>query len=275
VVNDPSTASSTSVRSTTTGRRHVRAGSVHVAELISKGSLGHPPSSGQPHDDTPDAADGPGNRQSRSHRRVPSRFANLAKISALGIATLVLCASVALASMIAHHREATEAAHNPLPDLQITGARALLPGELTHTAPLVTSTATPDLPNPGSNPTNSVADAEPHQPPGQARKDPAAAKTQLVKRFYHLVLSQPEEAFRLLDARLPGRDLSTFVQSWNAVAELEMLDVRERGIDVLAVIRVRLTDGSRLQVRQSLEVSDAEPRRIVGARILAAQRTAK
>jgi hypothetical protein len=187
----------------------------------------------------------------------------LAKIGGLGVATVALCASVVLASVIAQRRDRIHA-HHPLPDLQITGARALLPKELTRAAPLVTATAVPDLPDP-----------VPHQPAGSSPKDSAPAKTELVKRFYQLVLTRPDEAFELLDTRLPDRDVSTFVQSWDTVAELEVLDVRERGIDVLAVIRLRLTDGSRLHVRQSLEVSDAEPQRIMGAQILTVRRMAK
>ncbi len=50
-----------------------------------------------------------------------------------------------------------------------------------------------------------------------------------------------------------------------------MLSLQQQADGVLAVVRMRLVDGGHLQLQQLLTVADS-PRRIVGVRLLSAQR---
>src|SRR5439155_20499941 len=102
--------------------------------------------------------------------------------------------------------------------------------------------------------------------------DEQLSKIQLVERFYTLAAGAPDRAFGLLDGTLLGTDLDQFVRSWSSVRDLQVIDVREQGDDVLAVVRLRLPDGTYLRVQQLLDVANTVPRRIIGAEILSAQR---
>lgn len=246
-----------------TGRRHVRAGSVHVLELISQRSLESTPARPDPANDVPLEKLRPvAEARPSSHRRTPSRASTLAKVSGLGIASLILCAAVAFGSLMAKHRQdAAATQRDPQPNLQITGMRALLPDSLNHPP-------APEVP-PGSptSATGSVDKTKPSKPPHSA----VPPRVAFVQRFYHLVRTKPEEALSLLDNRLLGTETGRFIRSWTTVVSLDVLDVHDRGSDVLAVIRLGLPGGTTLQVRQSIEVGQS-PQRIVGARILSVQR---
>jgi hypothetical protein len=273
----------------TTGRRHIRAGSVHVSEF-----LGHRPeqfdlpipTQAESPDGALDILLDPDPEAPCSHRKPPSKAAQLAKIAVLGVASCVLCAAIAYASMITHrHDQAAPDQAQPRvrPASDISGEQALLPDLLDRAVPQA-GIATAELPgsqtnasdtidNPG--PTRQVArPAEPRSRPAEApATDDTVSKKELVERFYRLVSSWPAEAYGLLDPNLLGMDVTTFIQSWSTVSGLEILDVQERGDDVLAVVRMRLPDGSHLRVQQLLYVANTVPRRIVGAEILSAQRS--
>lgn len=280
----------------TTGRRHIRAGSVHVTELIGKQPAPHDIAALDPAGDTEPGADGtngaleslldPGHQPPSSHRRQPSKGAQLAKIAGLGVASFVLCGSIAFASMITHQRrDNAEQAAAARPTMEISGEQALLPDELNRAVPRSAKAAMPTLPGAPANASGSIdndgrapmADAAPAGQPGdggqkQAATDDSASRKQLVEEFYRLIPTSPDKAFRLLDATLLGTDLAEFLQSWAMVTDVEVLDVRGHGDDVLAVIRMQLPDGSHLRVQQLLNVAVTAPRRIVGAEILSAQR---
>lgn len=277
----------------TTGRRHLRAGSVHVTELIKK----QPPlldvpknaektSHGEQGDGALDGLLDPAPSRPSSHRKPPSKAAQAAKLAGLGVASFVLCAAVAFASMITHERRdgtQTQAAERPV--MEITGERALLPDVLNRAIPLSTESPAPSLPAAGGNASGSIDNQVPPalpQPPAPAPADtrngphregvePISNK-QLVEEFYRLVLTWPDKAFDLLAADLLGTDLGEFVQSWATVSTVAVLDVRDRGDDVVAVVRMTLPDGSHLRLQQLLTVADTAPRRIIGAEILSAQR---
>ncbi|MFL6143923.1 MAG: hypothetical protein ACJ72N_18925 [Labedaea sp.] len=287
----------------TTGRRHIRAGSVPVSELIGRrarlkdigpvrrdGNSGDRPlergttnsttNDGTDHGVLEDLFDPPIPPPS-SHRRQPSPGAQLAKIAGLGVASLVLCAALAVASTVTHQRD-EEAA---LPAMAISGEQALLPDRLNSVVPKGGMTGLPTLPgapriatgaidNPGPAPKSAAGQAP--GAPAAASSDPAdpfdpMTKTELVQRFYQLAGNAPERAFSLLDSTLLGTDLGEFVQSWSLVQDVQVLDVRERSGDVLATVRLHLTDGSFLRVEQLLDVADTLPRRIVDAEVLSAQ----
>ncbi|HEV2779935.1 MAG TPA: hypothetical protein VGX25_11110 [Actinophytocola sp.] len=272
----------------TTGRRHIRAGSVHVTELIRKqlppfelpsprqGEAGQPAASGALESLLDQAEETAG-----SHRRPPSRGAQLAKIAGLGVASFALCASIAVASMINHQRAGMPTEAGPRPAGDISGEQALLPDLLNRVVPQTGITGMPELPGAQTNATGMIENTGPPAPatppasppsPGAVPPDAELSKKDVVARFYELVSTAPDRAFGLLDSTLLGTDLGEFVRAWTNVSEIQLLDVRERGDDVLAVVRLRLPDGGYLRVQQLLDVANTIPRRITGAEILSAQR---
>jgi hypothetical protein len=273
----------------TTGRRHIRAGSVHVSELI-----GHRPelfdlpipTQAESPDGVLDILLEPDPEAPCSHRKPPSKAVQAAKIAVLGVASCVLCAAIAYGSMVTHRSDQAQpdqARPNVRPAADISGERALLPDRLDRAVPQA-GIATAELPGPETNASDTIDNPGPTPQAGQPA-DPTArpadapptddtvSKTELVKQFYRLAPSFPAKAFSLLDPNLLGMDVTTFTQSWSTVTGLEILDVQERGDDVLAVVRMRLPDGSHLRVQQLLDVANTVPRRIVGAEILSAQRS--
>jgi hypothetical protein len=297
----------------TTGRRHIRTGSVHVSELI--GTRSRPIKNLGPvrldvdlsldaintGNQTQDGAasvtvagtsrgmlerllESPAQPPS-SHRRQPSTGAQLAKIAGLGVASLVLCGAIAVASTVAHDRRAGAVR----PAMDISGEQALLPDRLNSVVPKGGMTGMPTLPGAQRQATGAIDNPGPAPAPNPAApRAPAAGagasagsapaepidpmtKTELVRRFYELAPDAPEQAFSLLDATLLGTDLGEFVQSWSLVRDVQVLDAREQSGDVLATVRLRLRDGNYLRVEQLLDVSDTPPRRIVNAEVLSAQ----
>jgi hypothetical protein len=280
---------STSERQST-GRRHIRAGSVHVSELIGKRSEpDNGPDIEQEFKDFP--PDGilellePEEPGPVSHRRPASKAAQAAKIAGLGVASFVLCASIAYGSMITHQkREQNPEQHSASrPTADISGEEALLPDVLNRAVPKG-GINSPELPAPTTNATEVIENTG---APGPAAVPPVTAtpvtpepvpsaavsgsKKEVVEQFYRLVHSWPTKAYGLLDPNL-GTDVTQFVQSWSTVSGVEVLDVQERGDQVLAVVRMRLPDGSHLRVQQLLDVANTVPHRILGAEILSAQR---
>jgi hypothetical protein len=272
------------------GRRHIRAGSVHVSELIRNQPLpfelpspgtepSTPPGSGLDGLLDPTAAPS-------SHRRPVSKAAQAAKIAGLGVASFALCASIAYGSMITHERrEHGTAAVPPRPTMDISGEQALLPDRLNSVVPKGGITGLPQLPGPPINASDTIDNPGPNSPmasppghqgspsgPGMSRGGEPTSKKELVEQFYRLVPTWPAQAFTMLDSNLLGTDLNKFVQSWSTVTGLEVIEVSERDDNVFAVVRLRLPDGSHLRVQQLLDVANTTPRKIVGAEILSAQR---
>jgi hypothetical protein len=143
----------------TSGRRHIRAGAITVAELIkSRPTPVHVPPRDEPFTEevpahpvaapipettqplgpvksaptlSPLPSPMPGVPQPSSHRRPPARTRQLAKLAALGGASAVLCASIATASIINSRRQANQAAA-PRPVAEMTNEQqALLPNLFT------------------------------------------------------------------------------------------------------------------------------------------------
>ncbi|SRR6266545_2207323 len=270
------------------GRRHIRAGSVHVSELIRNQPLPFEITSPEPEPVSPpvdglDSLLDPDQHAPNSHRRPVSKAAQAAKIAGLGLASFALCASIAYGSMITHQRRdqsASEAATRPT--MSINGEQALLPDRLNNVVPKAGVTGLPQLPGPPTDASDTIDNPGPAAPAGepQAQQGGASAsptgtaqsKKELVEKFYRLVPTWPAQAFNLLDPTLLGTDLNKFVQSWSTITGLEVLEVSERDDNVFAVVRLRLPDGSHLRVQQLLDVANSTPRKIVGATILSAQR---
>lgn len=272
----------------TTGRRHVRAGSVHVTKLIEKQASRSEPPAGPVHPSSEPVAP---LLEGAVHRRPPSTGVQAAKLTSLGIATIVLCGAVAMASMIA--RDRPEHAQPQAPGLEITGEQALLPDQLNRTIPAGESVGSPDSPagDPMFAPDPSGA-GEPaevmestsegtgqgHSTDGNTSASGATGSDiappsdlDLVRQFYSNLPAAPETAFGLLAPGLLDTSLGEFLDSWTTVSAIEDLQVTERGDGVLAVVGMRLADGSRLRIQQLMTVADS-PRRIVGVQLLSAQR---
>ncbi|OLF04977.1 hypothetical protein BLA60_38470 [Actinophytocola xinjiangensis] len=288
----------------TTGRRHVRAGSVHVTELINRQALrpGAPAPLAAPPTRTPDharprptrprpAAAEPTEPLERvmvvepgSHRRPPSRGAQLAKLTSLGAATLVLCAAIATGAAISHQRSGETAADRPA--LRITGDQAMLPDQLERSLP-TSGAARP--PAPAATPAPEPVETTTPSPTASAPVPPAATVTAeapravappvaapmsdvaLVRKFYELLPANPDSAFDLLAPDLLSSTLGEFLDSWSTVRRIDVLEVREHAEGVIAVVRLALADGGAMRVEQLLTVADS-PRWITGAQLLSAQR---
>lgn len=273
----------------THGRRHARDGSIPVIELLSRQSPPLGPIARTELDELLDGADP--DAATGAHRKPPSKGSQIAKLAGLGVATLVLCGSVAAASMIARHRaDDTAAAGRPTDEL--IGERALLPDHLDRSIPPSRETAATSMPNsrtgsPADRGRTAAAASPPApRPSTEQRPSPPTASTttssrqhdttqpqvsdrELVEEYYRLASTEPSSAFDLLDADLLGTSLGEFLQSWSVVRQVRLLNVMEQGDDVLAVVRMTLADGSHLRVRQLLQVDEQQ---IVGAQVLSAQR---
>lgn len=270
----------------TTGRRHVRAGSVTVTELLSRQATPHCTDSAAtlPDDDSTDLIPAV---QTTTHRRGPAKGAQLAKLASLGVAGVVLCGAVTISSLIAgQRRESAESATRH--SVQITGDEALLPGKLDETLPADPTHASGSVPAQApvtpapqerqtATPTTSAA--PPATPAGNtgtsasgssAVVDPAN-DLELVREFYENLPDSPVDAFSLLSPDVLNMSLSDFLSSWSLVTEIDSVNIKQRADGVLATVRMRLTDGGRLRLVQLLEVAES-PRRIVGAQLLSAQR---
>jgi hypothetical protein len=261
----------------TTGRRHVRAGSVHVTELISRQALRSEASARAGRED--------GLLEQAASRRESSRGAQFAKLTSLGAATLVLCAAVAMATMISHERAGKSAADRPA--LRITGDQALLPDELERTVPsagapqarVAEEPAPAPMPTPRdpvpstTRPTATTQPTTTSQPPS-TRPSPAAdelSDVALVESFYELLPSDPDSAFEMLAPNLLRSTFGEFLDSWSTVRDIDVLEVREHADGVVAVIRMALDDGGAIRIEQLLTVADS-PHWITGAQLLSAQR---
>lgn len=273
-------------RPTSGGRRHVRAGSVPVHDLITREipRIVDPPPA--------ERAPAPAGRldtvleptaRASTHRRAPSKGAQVAKLTGLGVAAFLLCGAVTAGSMIAGKRP-VERAGPSAPAVEITGEQALLPDRLNETlppsgavAPRQDSASTQVSP---TDPTDTAADdpgdarsADDTQSPQSPHPDLPGPLTdaQLVEHFYELLPTAPAEAFAMLSPDLLDSDLREFLHSWSTVSRLEVLDLVDRGDGVLAVVRMRLADGGTLRVQQLLSVAERS-RQIVSVELLSAQR---
>jgi hypothetical protein len=263
----------------TTGRRHVRAGSVTVTELITRQTsptLCLDSSATEPDDDITDTIPVV---VAAAHRREPAKGAQLAKLASLGMAGAVLCGAVTVSSMIAHQRR--DGTHQALrPIVQITGEQALLPDRLDETLPNAPAPAPTSPPLVQERATRStvapVPAATPNSFPGGTAASGAVTTgpetdLDLVREFYENLPDSPAEAFRLLSPDLMNTGLGEFLASWSRVVSIDSVDVAQRADGVLATVQMRLLGGGRLRTQQLLTVAES-PRRIVGVQLLSAQR---
>jgi hypothetical protein len=269
----------------TTGRRHARAGSVTVTELLVRQASPArctDSSPGERDDDTdliPVVAPA-------SHRRPTVRGAQIAKMASIGVASAVLCGAVTVASVISHQRrDSTQSAARPT--VQITGDQALLPDQLDKTLPKAPAPvpAPPSTEPPAVG--SSTGSATPSSTPAPVPPAPSGGTTAssgtgpatsapaddlaLVRAFYENLPDAPAAAFELLAPELLHSSLGEFLQSWSHVVAIDSVTVLQQADGVLATVRMRLLGGGHLRIQQLLTVAES-PRRIVGVQLLSAQR---
>jgi hypothetical protein len=266
----------------TTGRRHLRAGSVTVTELISRqASPAHCTDSSPAPDTDDDTITDVIPVVVAAHRREePAKGAQLAKLASLGVAGVVLCGAVTIASVIAHQRrEAAQATSRPT--VQITGEQALLPDKLDETLPKAPAPAAVPLavqderPEPKKATTPEATPAVTHTgdttPSGGGVTVGPANDLELVREYYENLPESPVAAFNLISPDVLDMSLSDFLASWSTVTAIDSVDVVQRADGVLATVKMRLLAGGQLRIQQLLTVAES-PRRIVGVQLLSAQR---
>ena len=270
----------------TTGRRHARAGSVTVTELLIRQASPARCTDSSPAEPD-DITDTIPVVAPASHRRPPARGAQFAKLATIGVAGVVLCGAVAVSSMISHQRR-ENAQSSMRPSLQITGDQALLPDRLDRTLPEAYAPAESPRQIPPAAEATVVPNTTPlpatpvtpvNAPPGGTTasadthgNEPGPANDlALVREFYENLPASPATAFQLLSPELLHSSLGEFLQSWSGVVAIESLDLSQRADGVLATVRMRLLDGGHLHLQQLLTVAES-PRRIVGVQLLSAQR---
>ncbi len=269
----------------TTGRRHARAGSVTVTELLIRQASPArcTDSSAGERDDITDTI--PVVAAPVSHRRPPARGAPFAKMATIGVAGAVLCGAVTVSSMISSQRR-DNAQTAARPTVQITGDQALLPDRLGRTAakapapapapPPVDESVAPATPSatssapPPATPKRSGGGTSASAGTGPAEPAPAS-DVELVRAFYENLPDAPDAAFQLLAPELLNSSLGEFLQSWSHVVAIDSVTVLQQADGVLATVRMRLLGGGHLRIQQLLTVAES-PRRIVGVRLLSAQR---
>lgn len=279
----------------TTGRRHIRAGSVTVTELLSRqASPTHCSSPTAPDNKIPEiptlddedaVTDTIPAVVEAAHRREPARGVQLVKLASLGVAGVVLCGAVTISSVVAHQRR--EAANTTArPSMQITGGQALLPDKLAETLPEgATPMATPVrdrpfvAPNSAQDEPASTSVQEPATPlsdtgttasSGGTTLDPVSAED-LVRKFYANLPDSPAAAFDLLSPDVLDASLGEFLDAWSKVTSIDSVKVTQRADGVHATVRMRLLGGGQLLLEQLLTVAES-PRRITGVQLLSAQR---
>jgi hypothetical protein len=263
---------------------------VHVTELIRKPrrldlstpfpleAYPSPP----PEDSALETLLAPADHEPNSHRRPPSKGAQVAKIVSLGVASAALCASIAFGTMITHQRQEEGTSEAARPGMDISGEQALLPDLLNQAVPKAGFPQKPALPG-ATRATGAIENPGPPAPAGPERKPPAEtgpgvasvqeplSKKDFVEHFYRLIPAWPDRAFALLDGTLLGTDLGEFERSWSDVRDIQV-EARDQGDNVLAIVRMRLPDGSQLLVQQLVYVTNSVPQLITGAQVLSAQR---
>ncbi len=253
-------------RPTTSGRRHNRAGSVTVAELIRKQptpvrirfreqAATHGLPTDPPREGTDPAPSG-------------ARPARAAKLAGVATGAIVLVASIAAASILAGNRPGGPDQPRVEPPAAITGSSALRPDVL--------SAELGGLPAPARQGAPGAADVTRESPvmvpPPQVDVGPEP-QVDIVRRFFQLLPAKPAEASRMLSPELLGAGARDFVESWGNVQAItvESTAMRADGA-VVAVVSMQERTGRWMRVEQLFRLTDTSVPRIVATEVLSAQR---
>ncbi len=269
-------------RPTTTGRRHNRAGSITVEELIRKQPIPIRIPSIEEADTNVLVQDVLGLEEDRYHRR-PNRAA---KAAGLVTGALVLFASVVAASILAGSRRDSAEPPTAAP-IELSGSTALRPdllsarlGNEAATAPATDAgTPAPTAVPPANQPLAADPTPEPSATSSAVVAPPATPSTSqpridVVRRFYELLPAKPVEASRLLTDDLVGADTVAFVRSWSTIKAItvESTTLQQDG-SVLAEVSMQELDGRWLRVEQRFWFADTSTPKIIATELLSAQRS--
>ena len=261
-------------RPTTSGRRHNRAGSVTVADLIRK----HPaPTRVRVHEQAA-AHDLVGDllrEEHEEHDGRPSgrRSARAAKLAGVATGAIVLLASIAAASVLAGNRPGGPEVPPVEPPGSITGSSALRPDLLSARLGGGRPERVPGAARQAAPPVADLPLESPVMvPPPQVDVGPQP-EVDIVRRFFELLPAQPAVASRLLSPELLGGSARDFAESWGQVQAItiESTALRPDGA-VLAVVSMQERTGRWLRVEQLFRLTDTSVPRIVATEVLSAQR---
>jgi len=262
-----------------TGRRHTRAGSISVAELIKQQpSPMRIPSNEEAATDalvtsllgpTETTVTIPAIAAGRRRRTAKNRAA---KIACLLTGAIVLVSSVAGAALLADKRPANTGIPVSERPVALSGSSALRPDVLSaqlpnDRAPLRQTTGVA-MPQP---PALLLETPEPTTPEVSTGPQP---QVDVVRRFYELLTTKPNSAAKLLSPDLVGTDPKEFVESWSMIraVNVDQTSLRPDG-SVLAVVSMQEVNGSWLRIEQLFWLTDTTQPRIIGTEVLSAQRS--
>lgn len=269
-------------RPATTGRRHTRAGSISVAELIKQqpSPMRIPSNEEAATDALVTSLLGPTENMTATTATIPVvsgrrrrlRKSRIAKAAGLLTGAIVLVSSVAGAAILAGKRPANTGIPVSERPVALSGASALRPDVLSaqlpneHT-PLRTAPDTP-LRQPSAL---LLETPEPTTPEVSIGPQP---QVDVVKRFYELLTTKPNSAAKLLSPDLVGGNPKEFVESWGIIktVNVDQTSLRPDG-SVLAVVSMQELDGSWLRIEQLFWLTDTTQPRIIGTEVLSAQRS--
>lgn len=295
------------------GKRHVRAGAVTVAELIER----QPSLIALPPEVLLDMEIGAGVPQPRlaavPERPRPDEVARppslRARILALTFGTIALLGAVSATAAISGAQPTGQVTQEPM-GAPITGANALRPDKVAQRLgylpqlqpqPLASteqSASRPTMNQPGSTaPGQSsipsvapTASASPQlglsspQIPLIAPSDPtssttdmavaAVSPTDVVRSFYKRLEDKSGDAQTLLEPGLLGTDLPGFQLSWQSVRSVVPVSVTQQPDgSVLGTVSVQQSNGSWLRLQQHFTLSDARPPLIDRVELISAQQS--
>jgi len=269
-------------RPTTTGRRHNRAGSITVEELIRKQPIPIRIPSAEEADTDLLVREVLGLEETKDHRR-PNRAA---KAAGLVTGAFVLVVSVTAASILAGHRPRNPEQPPAAAPIELSGSIALRPdllsarlryeepaaADIADPGPAVTPVPHPPIaadpkPDPSTAPTVAAA-------PPLTVSATSQPKIDVVRGFYELLPANPADASRLLSADLVGDDPLDFIRSWTTIKAItvEGTALRPDG-SVLAEVSMQELDGRWLRVEQLFWFADTSTPKIIGTELLSAQRS--
>ena len=233
-------------------------------------------------------------------REPESVLARRSKLVGLMLAGTLLSGSIVGAALIAEQRAETGgsgargsneivgaaalgvfAAPTPAP-----GATPAVPPGPPSSAPPATSTATSSGKTAERAPGNAAAPPPSATNPGATSSAAVPAgrgdfgrlgpgdRIALVREFYRLVGSSPQDALELLTPELRADQPGELVRAWSSMESITLTDARLRGDgSVLAVVMMVQPDGEELRVTQLLNFADGTEPLISQARLLSAQHT--
>ncbi|GLY52330.1 hypothetical protein [Lentzea sp. NBRC 102530] len=279
----------------TTGRRHNRAGSISVAELIKQ-----QPTSIRILSNEDAATDalvtsllGPTENMTATtavipvvpgRRRRTATPSRAGRVAGLVTGAVLLVSSIAGAAILAGKRPENVGVPVSERPVALSGSSALRPDVLSaqlpndRPPPQTTDAAVP-MPQPSAL---LLEDNAQQESAAQATSEPATPEVSVgplpqvdvVKKFYELLTTKPGAAAKLLSPELVGGNPAEFVQSWGKIktVNVDQTSVRPDG-SVLAVVSMQEADGSWLRIEQLFWLTSTTQPRIVGTEVLSAQRS--